>query len=163
MPYEWTIPPPDGTTASLALWPYRSLPKRGFVIFIAITVAMVALPLLAVIGSPVLWGLLPFIAVAIGGVWWAIQRSYRDGSVLEELTLWPDRITLVRDNPRGPRQSWEANPHWVRVELHPKGGPVDNYLTLTGGSRPVEIGAFLSVEERRALFGELSDCLRRAG
>jgi hypothetical protein len=44
-----------------------------------------------------------------------------------------------------------------------KGGPVDNYLTLKGGSRPVEIGAFLSVAERRALFGELSDCLRRVG
>ncbi len=163
MPYEWTIPPPDGTTASLTLWPYRSLPKRGFVAFIGITAAMVTMPLLAVIGSPVLWGLLPFIAAAIGGIWWAIQRSYRDGSVLEKLTLWPDRITLLRTNPRGPSQSWEANPHWVRVELHPKGGPVDHYLTLTGGPRPVEIGAFLSVDERRALYGELSDCLRCVG
>ena len=38
MPYEW-LPPRDGETR-LHLWPYRSLPRRGFVWFIGGTAAL---------------------------------------------------------------------------------------------------------------------------
>ena len=160
MPYEWIDPPPGGPKAELHLWPYRSLPKKGFVTFFGITFTLVAIPLLAVLGSPLLWGILPFIAVVLGGAWWGLQRSYNDGAILEELRLWEDRITLDRHNPRGPHQFWEANPHWVRINDYPKEGPVEHYLTLQGGPREVEIGAFLTVEERLALQTELLDRLR---
>jgi uncharacterized membrane protein len=39
--------------------------------------------------------------------------------------------------------------------MHPKGGPVPNYVTLSGNGREVEIGAFLSEEERKALYDDL--------
>lgn len=157
MPCEWITPPdaPDAPRAELHLWPYRSLLRRHFVIFIAVTATLVTLPLLAVIGSPVLWALLPFLAAMIAGVWLALNRSYRDGELLEELRIWEDRATLTRHTPRKPTQTWEANPHWIRVELHEVGGPVPFYITLKGGPREVEIGAFLSDDERRALVGEL--------
>ncbi|PHQ79009.1 MAG: hypothetical protein COB65_13165 [Thalassobium sp.] len=157
MPVEWITPPdtPDAPRAELHLWPYRSLLRRDFVIFIAGTATLVTLPLLAVIGSPVLWALLPFLAAMIAGVWLALNRSYRDGELLEELRIWDDRATLTRHTPRKPTQTWEANPHWIRVELHEGGGPVPFYLTLKGGPREVEIGAFLSEDERRALYGDL--------
>ncbi|NBQ49967.1 MAG: DUF2244 domain-containing protein, partial [Marivivens sp.] len=60
MPYEWIDPLPvdDAPLAELHLWPYRSLPKAGFVWFVGGTVALLSLPLLAVIGTAVLWGLL---------------------------------------------------------------------------------------------------------
>jgi len=137
------------------------LPRRGQVTFIAVTAALVALPLIAVLGSPVLWGLLPFLAAAIAGLWWAIERSFRDGSILEELRMWPDRVVLTRHNPRGPRQDWEANTYWVDLTLHATGGPVEDYLTLKGNGREVELGAFLSPEERKALFDELDRHLRQ--
>lgn len=173
MPYEWLTaadraPEISGALSHgraapshrLHLWPYRSLPRAGFVWFIGGTAALITVPLLAVLGSPVMWGLLPFLALAVGGVWWALNRSYRDGEIIEDLTLWPDRVELVRHGPRGARQDWQANPHWVRVVLHPKGGPVPHYLTLKGGSREVEIGAFLTEAERIALQTELSEALR---
>lgn len=153
MPYQWL--PPTGETQRLHLWPYRSLPRRGMVWFIGGTAALIAVPLLGVLGSPVLWGLLPFLLAAIAGIWWALDRSFRDGEILEDLTLSPGRITLTRHGPRGARQKWEANPHWVRPQLHPTGGPVKHYLTLTGGPRVVELGAFLTEEERKALQAEL--------
>jgi len=175
MPYEWLtqIQAPDDSgacsdsaedalTTCLHLWPYRSLPRRGFVWFIGGTALLLGVPLLAVLGSPVLWGLLPFLLLAIAAIWYALHRSYRDGEIVEELTLTPDRIILTRHGPRGRRQDWQANTHWVRVELHPKGGPVPNYLTLHGGDRLVEIGAFLSEDERLALAGELNTALRAA-
>jgi uncharacterized membrane protein len=46
--------------------------------------------------------------------------------------------------------------------MHGKRGPVENYLTLSGSDRTVEIGAFLSPEERVALHGELQSAFARA-
>ncbi len=158
MPYEW-LPPAGDSPARLHLWPYRSLPRRGFVGFIAATCTLIALPMLTVIGSPVLWGLLPFFLLAVGGVWFALSKSYRDAEIVEELSLRRERLALVRHGPGGKRQEWEASPYWVRLTLHPRGGPVPNYLTLTGEGREVEIGAFLSEDERVTLQPELQRAL----
>lgn len=158
MPYEW-IETGDGTRAELHLWPYRSLPRKGFVLFIAATATLLALPLVAVLGTVILWGLLPFIGLAIAGVWWALSYSYRQGELLELLSLSHDRISLVRHAPDGTEQRWDANPYWVAVRLYPTGTKVPNYLTLKGEGREVELGAFLSEEERVTLAEELRDAL----
>lgn len=34
-------------------------------------------------------------------------------------------------------------------------GPVEDYLILSDGRRDIELGAFLSPEERRALLGDM--------
>jgi uncharacterized membrane protein len=154
MPHEWQ--PPEPGRQRLHLWPHRSLNQTGFVWFIGLTTLLIAMPALAVLGNPVLWGLLPFLALAVAGIWFALRKNARDREITEILTLTPDQITLVRHGPRGQRQAWQANPHWVRVECHATGGPVPNYLTLRGGPREVEIGAFLAEEERLALNRELS-------
>jgi uncharacterized membrane protein len=159
MPYEWL--PPDGSEHHLHLWPHRSLTQRGFVWFIGATAALIALPLLGSLGSPVLWVLLPFPLAAIWAIWFALRKSGRDRDIVEDLRLTPDRITLVRHGPKGQRQDWEANPYWLRVTLHETGGPVPNYLTLKAEGREVELGAFLSEEERVALKNELQSRLRR--
>lgn len=161
MPYEWITPTPGRQQIELHLWPYRSLPRRDFVWFIGITVGMISLPLIGLVGSPVLWALLPFPVAAVAGIWWAIERSYSDGAILEQLQLWPDRITLTRQEPRKPLQSWDANPHWVEIALRPLGGPVEDYVTLRGAGREVEIGAFLSQTERQSLHRDLAGRLRQ--
>ncbi|PRX38136.1 Uncharacterized membrane protein [Meinhardsimonia xiamenensis] len=145
----------DRPLAHLVLWPHRSLPRRGFAGFILATFALLCLPLLAVLGSIVLWGLLPFLMGTLALLWYFLERSYRDAQLREDLRLWHDRIELVRTDPRGRRQEWSANPYWVDVELHRAGGPVPNYITLRGGGRQVELGAFLSPEERETLYREL--------
>ncbi|CAN1565574.1 COG5488 Integral membrane protein [Paracoccaceae bacterium] len=153
MPYEWL--PPDGATQRLHLWPHRSLNQRGFVWFIGLTAALIALPLFGVIGSPVVWALLPFLLAAIWGVWLALRKNGRDRDIVENLTLTPGLVTLARHGPMGKRQDWQANPYWVRVTLHVTGGPVPNYLTLKGDGREVELGAFLSEDERIRLRDDL--------
>lgn len=130
------------------------------VVFIALTAALLALPLLVLIGSPVLWGLLPFVLGAVAAIWLALQRSYRDGEIVEILRLSPDQMQLTRHGPRGRRQDWQANPHWVQVQIHPTGGPVPHYLTLRGAGREVELGAFLTEGERQALERDLRNALR---
>ena len=160
MPYEWSpYPQDDRRRWRLTLWPYRSLLKRHFVLFVGSTALLAALPLLVLVGSAVLWGLLPFMALTLWGIWYALEVSYRRGEVLEELTVDGETARLTR-RARGERpREWEANRYWVSVHKHAKGGPVEDYLTLRGGPREVEIGAFLDLEERRRLYDELKAAL----
>lgn len=144
------------------LWPHRSLPLEGFAWVIAITFTLLMAPLIMVLGSPVLWGLLPFVTGAVWLLWYFLRRNYRDGRLTEELTLWSDRIEIRRCDPGGGVREWHANPYWVRVTLHESGGPVENYVTLSGGGRDVELGAFLSPDERVAMRDELELWLARA-
>ncbi len=141
----------------LILTPYKSLTPEGFVWFIGITAALISMPLLGIIGTSVFWGLLPFLLAAIWGIWAALKRSWRDMELYEDVTVWDDLIRIERHDPRKPPRDWEANPYWVRAILHAKGGPVPNYLTLKGGAREVELGAFLTPLERV----ELKDLLER--
>lgn len=152
MPFDWQEMP-DGTT-QLVAWPYRSLPRRGFQWFIGTTAVMLALPLIAVLGSVVLWGLLPFMALTVWGVWAALSRSYRTGETREVLTLTGADLHLRRSDPGRPDREWHANCHWVRAAL--RRGPVEDYLTLTDGRREVELGVFLTPEERRDLRDQLT-------
>lgn len=79
----------------------------------------------------------------------------------EELTIDREAVHLVRTNARGPVQEWDCESYWAKVEMHPTGGPVPHYVTLKGKGRQVEIGAFLSEDERKVLYGEIADALKR--
>lgn len=165
MPYEWITPedpaPRNAPTAELHIWPYRSLPRRDFVTFISSCAALALLPLTALLGTPALWGVLPFLILAIAAVWYALQRSHKDGEVIEELRIWPDRITLEHRSRRG-HHMWEANPYWVQTKMDPHHDRIPNYITLKGNDREVELGAFLSEDERAALFDEVDRAIRQA-
>ena len=153
MPYHWTKAEREDR---LTLWPHNSLTPRGFATFILITSLMLLLPLLAVLGSPILWGLLPFFVITVALTWYFLRRSNKDRTIRETLVMTASEVTLTRNNPKGPDQTWSANPYWVRLSLDDKNGPVEQYLTLSGDGREVELGAFLSVEERVALHDDLA-------
>lgn len=160
MPYQWietrTAPP---APAELHLWPHRSLTASGFVAFFGVTFALVAVPLLTVVGSPVLWGVLPFFVICLGGMWLAIRRNDRDRNVFERLVLDPQGLVVERHDPGRAMRRWTANPYWVRVLDYPAEGPVEHYLTLRGDGREIELGRFLSPEERQALSRDLRNRL----
>lgn len=138
------------------LWPHQSLPPQGYARFIGVTALLIALPLLSFAGSIVFWGLLPFLLLALFGLKYALDRNRRDAQVIEVLRLDASDAHLERRNANGSTQSWQCNRYWVTVELHAEGGPVPSYVTLRGGGREVEIGAFLSEDERKALYDELA-------
>lgn len=179
MPYEWVKPLAEApersgafslpTThaagaapaAELHLWPNRSLPRGGFAVVIALTGLLLLVPLLALLGSPELWGVLPFALLTLGGLWYAFRSNYAAGKLIEQLRLWPDRIEIRRFEPGRAARDWSARPHWVKLALHEEGGPVEQYLTLSGSGREVELGAFLSPEERVTLKRELEGALAR--
>lgn len=160
MPYSWTHSP-NAQEQELQLWPHQSLPPAGFAAFIGTTFALICVPLIPLLGTVIVWALLPFLLTALAGVWLALQRSRRDAQVIEVLTLSDERAHLLRRNPRGDVLEWDCQRYWVKPEMHQTGGPVPNYVTLRGNGRIVEIGAFLSEEERRALYDDLVHRLHR--
>ena len=172
MPYEIVdrmgAPASSGAPSSggedclrVRLWPHSSLSPHGFTLFIGVTFAMLCIPLVGLLGTVALWGILPFALGTLGLLWFGLTRSWHDRSIEETFELCPDAASLVRREPNGTVRDWAANPYWVRVEIHAKDGPVEDYLTLEGGPRSVEIGAFLTPEERRALRAVLRRALAR--
>lgn len=159
MPYTWTETQND--TTQLQLWPHQSLPAYGFAATILGIFALSTIPLYGLIGTVLLWGILPFMLLALGAMWYALRRNERDLEILEVLTLNSDELHLTRRTRKGMPQEWNCNPYWTKVNLHEKGGPVPHYVTLSGAGREVEIGAFLSEDERKELYAELKDEVTR--
>jgi uncharacterized membrane protein len=167
MPYKVTIDRQEAPATSGAsvyqveLWPHQSLTGRGFVWIIGATFAMAMLPLLALVGTVVLWGILPFAMISVAALWWSLNRSWRDRDILETFTVSPDIARLTRQQPDGTLLDWEANPYWVRVRRQDRVNRIVDYLTLEGGPRDVEIGSFLTPAERRELLSNLEGALHR--
>lgn len=176
MPVYWTetnLGAPDRSGAPVAsdgpsppplyqvvLTPHRSMSRRGFAWLLLILWLFLLVPLIPLIGSLAMWVMLAFLLAALGALWYFIEINYHDGTLSEILRIWPDNITLVRSNPRAAVQNWQANPYWARIQLRrPKGGPVDNYVTLKSSGREVELGAFLTPDERADLCKALNDKL----
>ena len=106
-----------------------------------------------------LWGLLPFMMLTVGGVWIALRQTYRTGQTREELVMDRSRLQIRRNDPGRPERLWQTNSYWVRPGL--RNGPVEAYLTLSDGQREIELGAFLTPDERRDLCDELMRRLAR--
>jgi len=147
----------------LNLWPYQAMTKPGFATFIAITAALFLLPLLALLGKVQLWVLLPFLLSALALIWFALRRHQASRVTVEELRIWDNAIRLDHYHPKSDsHETWQSNPYWVTVTLYKASGKVPNYLTLRGDNREVELGAFLSEDERLALFDDLPHALPHA-
>ena len=151
----------DRPVYEVTLWPNQSLTRRGYGMAMGTTAAGFALPLAAMAGTPVFWGLAPFMALAFGALWLAIRRNGRHLRIHERLALWRDEVRVERREPDGRLLRWQAEPLRVRLRLR-KDAHVEDYLTLAGGGREIELGAFLAPEERVALAGEIESALTRA-
>mgnify|MGYP001044761974 CR=1 FL=1 len=145
----------------ITLWPHRSLGRTGFrntMILVAFGLLLPTLPLFFTTAG---WTMVPFIGGAFLMMWLAFKLNYRHGRITEHLSLWSDIIAVERHELDGEIKRWKANPYWLRIKLIKEGGPVDNYLTLIGNDREIELGAFLSPEERLALKDEIESRINR--
>lgn len=159
MPYEWTTPP-NGTAQQMRLWPHQSLPARGFAAFILTTFMLILIPTMMLLGSVLLWGILPFAMLAVAGVYIALQHNHKTRLIEEVLTLDDENAHLTHTTHKGDVKEWQCNRYWTKVTKYDSDGPVPHYVTLRGEGREVEIGAFLSEEERIDLFEDLQRNIR---
>ena len=143
------------------LWPNQSLTRRGLGWFLGISAGFLIFPLLGLAGTPVFWGLLPFLVLAFLGIVFAIRRNTWNLTMHETLSIWRDEVRVERVEPDGQVLRWQAEPMRVRLHLH-KDARIEDYLTLKGAGREIELGAFLAPEERVGLAEEIEHALTRA-
>ena len=144
----------DAPVWAVTLWPHRSLTPDGFRRLMWFAAAVMALPLIALSWTPVALALAPWPLAALAALWLFFKLNYHRARLTEELRLWPDAIAVERREPAGRVRRWSANPYWVDVDLEDT-QRIRRYLTLRGAGRRIELGAFLTPEERGALAEEL--------
>lgn len=141
--------------------PNQSLSWRGNVVFFAMigTVAMSVAGGFAWLGF---WPILPFAGLELAALGWALYHCARRGQWREVISIDADQVEVAAGRTR-PERRWSANRHWTRVVLEPgrhRGHPTR--LLLRSAGRAVEVGAFLTEEERLRLAGLLREALPRA-
>jgi uncharacterized membrane protein len=143
----------------LEMRPNRSLPERQFRLMIAgvaLIFALMGLRFL-LLGA---WPILPFMAVDLALLWWAIRASYRSGRESEHLRLDGDGLELVRIAAHGSTRRTRLEAHRARVELE-RLGENENRLWLQAGPERHRLGSFLSPAERADIARVIEEGLAR--
>ncbi|MEL6584330.1 MAG: DUF2244 domain-containing protein [Pseudomonadota bacterium] len=144
----------------LRLRPYRSLTREGVLWVFGIVLLALIVTLVPFLGTSVAWVLVGFKVLTLLMLGGFLLYNERAATLEEHLILEPARIRVERREPGGRRFEWEANPYWVEARLHPN-HKVENYLTLRGAGREIELGAFLTPGARTALYDDITRALSR--
>ena len=141
------------------LHPHRSLSPRGFLILMTVLSA-VALSLglrFFLVGA---WPVMGFMGVDVLAVYIAFKINYRRARLFETVQLTDDRLTVRRVAPNGEEREWQFMPSWVKVRMDDPPG-AKSPLTLSSHGKALEIGSFLTPEERLEVAHALRSALGR--
>ena len=127
---------------------------------LVLSVAMM-IPVIPFIGGKPIFLIMPFSILTLLLLFLSIMLNYRAGRLYESIKIWPDLIEVRRFEVNGIDKNWSSNPYWTKVNLYEKSQKVENYLTLSGGGgREVEIGSFLSPNERLEVKQKLDTIMK---
>jgi uncharacterized membrane protein len=140
------------------LHPYRSLPRRGFVMLMA-GLALLSLVCGVICITVRAWPIFGFFGLDVALVYVAFRASYRSARQHECLRLTERSLTVEHVSVRGARQRWRFEPFWIRVIFEEK--DETNSLVLASHGRRVVLGRFLAPGERKSLADQLTGALAR--
>ncbi len=148
---------PSGSGARLVLRPRRALSARQFVgLFVLLSLSTFLVAGYAFIQGNVfapVFALLDaaFVATVLRWVW-------RQGERVEEIAVDERQLEVRRSAQAEP--AFQSHPFWVRLSV--AGDEGDKRVLLGSKGRQVEVGAFLSQDERRDLAAQLKILLASA-
>ena len=158
---DWT----DSEEPSLLrarLVPNRSLDRHGTKIVAAIIACGFLFPIIPFIGSPIGTTLTIFSGLTFYLFLTLLQKNFQQGNTFEEVLILKSKIIVVHKEKNKEKKTWECNPYWTRVHVDFNNPKLKNYLTLTGNGRHIELGAFLSPDERIELRDKIQNALAKA-
>lgn len=128
------------------LHPNASLSPRGFFLLMAFVglVSFCAGISFVMMGA---WPVFGFFGIDVALVYFAFKLNYRDARRYETIRLTDSMLTVERFTPSGRRERWRFQPYWLKVEIDDNPQP-GSTVTLRSHGRMVEIGSFLSPEEK---------------
>lgn len=145
------------------LLPHRSLEARGFLLMMAVIIAVsfAAGLFFTSLGA---WPIGGFFGLDVGLIWLAFRANYKAAASYERVRL-TDRDLTIEQAPAGRRPCLHrVEPAWVRVEMDDPPDH-DSELSVSSHGRRLVFGRFLSPDERLALALALRRALdqRRQG
>ncbi len=152
----------DTVRFSAVLTPHRSLSPRAFLVVMALlAIASFAAGITFLMMGA--WPVFGYFGLDVALVYWAFRRNFADARLFESVALTERELVVRREARNAEPKEWRFIPYWVRVELEENEaletcGP----LYLTSHGRRLQIGAFLSPDERRSFATALSRALSRA-
>jgi len=153
------LQPTKGIIFSASLTPNRSLSRFGFwVLFIGLSLSALVVGISFMqMGA---WPVLGFCGLEILLLYIAFHLNYISGQKSEEVELTENILEVRKISPLGHVLHWRFEPTWLRVKIDE---PLrhDSKLHLASHGRSLEIGAFLTPEERLQLARALRCALDR--
>ena len=148
----------DDPVLSLTIWPHRSCDKKTFGLILVFVGFILVLPTFLFLNIYFALAILPFSLSSLLILYLVGNKNFNDARLIEKLIIYPKKITLERKEPNNTTKKWNSNPYWTKVNLY-NNGPVESYLTLKGNGKEVELGSFLTPEERINLKQKIDDTL----
>ena len=153
--------PTETPIFSAVLRPHRSLSPRGFVM---VMLALISCSFTAGLAfwSMGAWPVVGFFGLDIVLVQLAFRLNYRQARASEEVTVFADRMTVMKTTPRGDMSELGFNPYWARIEVdrHPEAGVTR--VTIASHGKRLDIAGFLGPHERESFAAALSAALAEA-
>jgi len=155
---EKTLPAAPPARFDIVLYPNRSLGRSGFAVMMAAIVLVSA-----AIGAGFMmvgaWPVTGFLGLDVVLIFVAFRWHDRQARRAEFVRLDRDGLIVRRIEPDGSAQSWHFEPYWLRVSIEAVSRH-DRRLILRSHGRQLEIGAFLTSDERQELARALEAALR---
>ena len=147
---------------NIRLVPNRSLDSNGTKVVFAVIACGFLLPIIPFIGSPIGTTLTIFSGLTFYLFLTLLQKNFQQGNTFEEVLILKNKIIVVHKEKNKEQKTWECNPYWTRVHVDFNNPKLKNYLTLTGNGRHIELGTFLSPDERIELRNKIQNALAKA-
>lgn len=150
-----------GPLFAALLTPHRAMGLGGVRLVVAVTAALALIPgvIFFAMGA---WPVVGFLGLDVLALYWALSRSLRDGKAFEEITLWRDALDIRRVSARGRETMLSVNPFFVRFSVQRDGDGRVTALRLSGRETEIEIGQFLTPDDKADFAKVFGAALSRA-
>jgi len=148
----------DRTKASILARGNFSLDAGGLVSLL-LALAVVSLCLAVLLALQGYWPILLIAGVQLALVAWILVRAWQRAWVSDVIDICADRITVTQQRHKRKRQI-EFDTAWAVIELkQPEIAWYRPRVQLRSGSQVVELGSFLTSEEKRQLAQYLKNAI----
>ena len=72
------------------------------------------------------------------------------------------KIQIIHKEVNKEKLIWEGNPLWSKIIMETRSKKMENYLMIREKGRHIELGAFLSPNERKNLNNKIQNALAKA-
>ena len=144
------------------LTPHRAIGTPGAWTLLALGGLLMALPVLALV-SPLPWPVAAtLMVITAAGIGVTLFLSLRPGKKRERITIWSDQIEWAATDAKGDKLLRRFNPKTVRLVLDRDADEKTTTIHLRHGKDDLEVGTFLSADDKSSFAKALGTALRKA-